>query len=643
MPKKKEGNTKIWDLPKILLLLAIVLLGFLMRFLSFENVMTDNLVQLKGADAYFFARQASLITSQGDLPYLDENICYPEGYVNQREAILYPALLSLAGQFTSIETAIAYLSPILALFTSIVLVFILLELFPKSYKAVMIGAAVISFTGIQYIARSYFGFGDRHVLEAFLLALGLLFLIKAWNRESIKYSFLSGIVFALYQLSWSQTSLLILLLILAIAIKYIFTKDISNRFTIINLVFLALQLPSGIWASYAQSIGITILGILTIFSLHIINRKFKTAGSRSLVLLVSSLLLLILTIIFFRDFADKLGVIIWGFIGNRSSGPVVSEAQPMFTIYSNISLLPPTAVTFQVALFALSIYGLIKYLQDKDITIAVFGLALALLALIRIRSEYYYVLFSALGLAYLVIKHPQSFTYIVILLAGFFLTYIAAWTQDLQAQRSSLAFSNADYEMAVWMRENLPDTSERYGIMADWQLGYLYTYLADKPILAEPNFCNYLKPTEFFLLKDEAQARDMLHSLGVKYVLVKKIDLNKYYYFLTQTNAKDQFKVAQAELEGSKVVLYDQSYYQRMFVKMYNFNGQASSPGKVYTITGNDVNEYPSFEEAVKSGSGNYYSIDENIPSIPIDKLQYFELVHTTIDSSGGVKLFKLL
>jgi len=430
---------------------------------------------------------------------------------------------------------------------------------------------------------------------------------------------------------------------LAISIKYIFTNVISSKFTIINLIFLALQLPSGIWASYGQSTGITIFSILIILALHFINLKFKTASSRSLVLLAITALLTILTIVFFRDFADKLWVIIWGFIGNRSSGPVVSEAQPMFTIYSNISLLPPTAVTFQVTLFALSIYGLIKYLQDKDITIPLFGLALALLALIRIRSEYYYVLFSALGLAYIVIKKPQSFTYIFILLAGFFLTYVAAWTQDLQAQRSSLAFSNADYEMAVWMKQNLKEPNERYGIMADWQLGYLYTYLADKPILAEPNFCNYLKPTEFFLLKDEAQARDVLKSLGVKYVLVKKIDLNKYYYFLTQTNAKDQFKVAQAELEGSKVVLYDQSYYQRMFVRMYNFNGQASSPTKVYTIAGNDVNEYPSFDEAVKSGGGNYYSIDENIPSIPIDKLQYFELVHSTIDSSGGVKLFKLL
>jgi asparagine N-glycosylation enzyme membrane subunit Stt3 len=643
MPKKNKEQKKIWDLPKVLLLLGLILIGFLMRFLSFENVMTDNLVQLKGADAYFFARQASLISSQGDLPYLDENICYPDGYVNQREAILYPALLSFAGQFTSIETATAYLSPVLALLTTVVVVFMLLELFPGKYKAVLIGTSVISFTGIQYIARSYFGFGDRHVLEAFLLALGLLFLIKAWNKQSIKYGALSGIVFALYQLSWSQTSLLILLLTLAISLKYIFSKTISRRFTIINLIFLAMQLPSGIWSAYAQSIGITLLCILAILALHIINLKFRTTSSRLMLLSLTALILLILTVIFFRDFADKLWVIIWGFIGNRSNGPVVSEAQPMFTIYSNISLLPPSAVTFQVALFALSIYGLLKYLQDRDISMAVFGLSLALLALMRIRSEYYYVLFSALGLAYLVIKHPSSFSYILILLAGFLLTYIAAWTQDLQAQRSSLAFSNADYDMAIWMRENLPEAKERYGIMADWQLGYLYTYLADKPILAEPNFCNYLKPTEFFLLKDEAQARDMLNSLGIKYVLVKKIDLNKYYYFLSQTNAKDQFKVAQAELEGTKVVLYDQSYYQRMFVRMYNFNGQAASPSKVYTIVGRDVNEYPSFEEAVKSGSGNYYSKDENTPSIPLEKLQYFELIHTTVDASGGVKLFKLL
>ena len=220
-----------------------------------------------------------------------------------------------------------------------------MELIPKSWKAIYIGLGVISFTGIQYLARSYFGFGDRHILEVALLTIGLYFLIKAWNRENIYWAIASGVSFAIYQLTWSQTSLIVLLLVFAIVLYYIKEPVVSKKITIINIVFLLLQIPAGLWANYQQSIGISILGILAILFSAFVNFKFKSISKRLLVSILFMAGVLIFISMFFGDFLNKLMIIVFGFIGQKSDGPVVSEAQPMLAIYSEITLLPPTTTT----------------------------------------------------------------------------------------------------------------------------------------------------------------------------------------------------------------------------------------------------------------------------------------------------------
>lgn len=642
--KKNKYKNEIKDNRFTLLFIipVIILLGFMIRFLPYSNVMTDNMVQLKGADAYFFTRQAELITETGGLPEIDPGLCYPDGYENQKEGSLYMYLLSFTSRFVDLDTATAYLSPILALLVSVVMVFILLEIFKKEEKAIITGTTVVALTGVQYIARSYFGFGDRHVLEVFLLALGLLFLIKAWNKLSIKWAIVAGIVFAFYQLTWSQTSLLILLLTLSISFYYIKEQSVDKRFTLVTLIFLVLQLPSGIWASYNQSIGIIMCSIFLILFLHFINHKIAKVSHRVMVLVALLFLMYLVLNTFFKEFLDKLIYIIWGFIGQRSEGPVVSEAQPMYVIYEGISFLPPNAVFFQVFLFIMAIVGLFNMLKSRHYIIAIFGLFMALLSVHRIRSEYYFVIFASISLAYLVIKNSEIYKYILIAVIGFVLTYSVAWNSDLQAQRSSLAFSNADYQMAEWMRENVE--GDDYGILADWQLGYLYTYLADKPMLAEPNFCNYLKPTEFFLLQDEATAYEMAKGLGIKYVIVKRIDINKYYYHLNQLDKMDEFKVKQVKYNDVDTIFYDQSYFQRMFARMYNFNGLGTEPDSVFTISSeNEVNVYDSFDSALATGAGVYYSPATQYSSVPLSSLKHFKLIKMFTDDQGGVKLYEVV
>jgi hypothetical protein len=197
------------------------------------------------------------------------------------------------------------------------------------------------------------------------------------------------------------------------------------------------------------------------------------------------------------------------------------------------------------------------------------------------------------------------------------------------------------------MKTSLPAVSEQdpeYGILADWQLGYLYTYLADKPLLAEPNFCNYDVPTRFFMMQDEQAAYNLVKELGIKYILVKYMDYNKYYYYLNQLGASEEFGLTKAKLPEGEKILYDQGYYQRMFVRLYNFNGLGYDPSVVYTLNDKqDVTSYANFNDAVKSGAGSYYSADLNASSVPLKALEHFRLVKISYDNYGGVKLFEVL
>jgi len=512
-----------------------------------------------------------------------------------------------------------------------------------------VGVGVISFTGIQYLARSYFGFGDRHILEVALLTIGLYFLIKAWNRENIYWAVASGVAFALYQLTWSQTSLVVLLLVISIFAYYLFTPKVSKKFTIINIIFLALQIPAGIWANYEQSIGISLIGIVIIISGYFINIKLKKQSHKLWSTLVIAILGLIIANIFFGEFTSKLSNIIFGFLGPKTSGPVVSEAQPMLDIYSEITLLPPNVVFFQLTLFALSLWGFVKMLNGKNLIIALFGLFIAALSFHRIRSEYYFVVLSAISLSYLTLTNPKLFKYFIILIIGFALTFYISWVGDLKNQQSSLAFTSADYKMANWMKENLPaqnlDDPSRVGVLADWQLGYLYTYIASQPLLAEPNFCNNLKPIEFFLMQDEEKAFQYAKDNRIKYIITKELDYSKYYYYLSQTGASDDFGIVKAQYFGKESIYYDQEYYQRMFSRLYNFNGLGSLANDVYTIDkSGQATKYSSFEEARKSSPGStYYSNDNKKSSVPLNDLKHFKLVHVEADLSGGVKLFEVL
>ncbi len=630
-------------------------MGLGLRLLPLKNVFTDSMVQLKGADAYFFTRQAEDIRN-GGLPLVDPLLCYDQGFVYDRGAALYPYILAGMGNFMPLDVATAISSPLFAVIFFVIMFFLLKELFPNNQRAIISGLVVACWTGIQFISRSYLGFGDRHVVENVLLVGGLTLLIKAWHKESWKWGLASGVVFMGYAFVWSQSSLILGIVGLGLVIKYLTQKESSKNFTIINSLALGLPIIVGIAFGNLQQIGVSGAFVLIFIALSIVEKKFNKKQHRLAVSLGVGLLAIAAVYFLANPLWSKLLASIWGFIGNPSNGPVVSEAQPMYVIYNSIDFLPPNAVTLQLIIFTLAVLGFWNMIVKKHYMMAFMGIVLALLSVWRIRTEYYFVIFAAIGVAYLVAETKRGMWLIVGLSSAFVFIYGLVWWQDLSQQNSSLAFTNADYQMAEWMRVNTDNAGvalagnyadgikPSYGVLADWQLGYLYTFTAKKPFVAEPNFCNYDIPTQFFMLNNEQEAYDLLKSRKIKYVVVKAMDLNKYFYYLSQQNKKDDFKMVTGKVQGKQYTFINQDYYTRMASRLYNFDGNAYVPSEIYTIdTDKNLNNFTNYEAAKATGATTFYGVEVNKASVPLEQLKHFKLLQKFVDFQGGVKLFEVV
>lgn len=650
MSTKKSPKEEAFRLNKIL---YWVLFGFIFvlavgfRFLSYNSVITDNTVNLKGADAYFFTRQADLIRTTGSIPETDGLICYPEGFKYDQSAGLYPVTLAFMGNFMPLEFATAVSSPIFAGLLFLVAFFLLRELFKKNDYAVLGGLAVIAFMGIQFISRSYFGFGDRHVLETLLFTLGLFGFVKAINKGSYKWIAVSALGFALYNYSWAQASLMLLLFGVGALLTILFKEKISPKMLWFLLVIYAVQLIPALAFSNAQLLGIALMLIATTSFGYFLRLKVKIKWQRIFFMLAGIGLVLLLASLIFKPFYAQLTNVIDSYANPKGNGPSVSEAAPMFSIYNSIEIFD--TVFLQLVAMVIGLYGLYLALKKQNYIFFLIGIALAVLSFIRIRTEYYFIIFAGFGVAYAINKYKKLVYVILACVILFFIQYVSAWSSDLAAQRSSLAFSNSDYKMGAWMKANLPenkftDNVADYGVLADWPLGYLYTYVSNKPLLAEPNFCHYLDPVKFYTMSNEQDAYKYMKANKLKYVIVKPIDLNKYYNYLTQLGVQKQMVAVQGTVDGVQKLFVNQSYFQSMGVRLYNFEAKAYTPTKIFTInTNKQLSEFTSFDLAKAEGGTNYFSMDTNSSPVPLEALKHFKLVHSEVDTTGGVKLFEVI
>jgi hypothetical protein len=258
------------------------------------------------------------------------------------------------------------------------------------------------------------------------------------------------------------------------------------------------------------------------------------------------------------------------------------------------------------------------------------------MSLAKIRSEYYLLIINGIAFASIVADYKMFSIFAIVISILFSSIY---WKLENDRGNIGLVFNNNDYSMAEWMKINLPtagvldsgaylnEPRPNYWIAALWDNGYLYSYIAKRPMLASPNLCNYLTPTSLLKQTDEEQAYAMAKSYNIKYILVKLGNMSGYYipsndgrYFFTST------------------------YYKALNQRLFNFNGQTLISKNPFYSSGSKLIQTDNYDLAyMNSTNHEVYGDSGFISPINMPALKHFKLIHSEGIDENSVKLFEVV
>lgn len=646
MSKKSKKNKyaqlkNVIKVPYLKLIIGIIIvIGVALRFLTWNNVvMPDGTIQLKGADAYYFAQEARNVVETGEIPELDKMFCWPDGLVTDPGNLLYSYLLAGASKAMPLEMATALSGPFFSGLAALGIFLILKDLFPDNDFAVIVGTAIASFTGLQYIARSYFGFGDRHVLEVFFAVWSMWAILRAVNFRKWYWAWLAVMFCGLFVLTWDGAPLIIMLFGIGLVINE-FTKELDKKtFLYYLLIYFPLSLL-GVFLENSTLIMGSLLIIFGIVLIWVLKIKLKTLKQQFIAVICIACVGILGLYLFAPNILNAFLDTIRSFILQDEVSSGISEFQPMFNIYTNI-FDPFSKAAVQVFIHGLTIIGFLYMIKRKDYRFLFFGVVLLIISVAKIRGEYYLLIMNAISISY-VAKEYKLFAYFAFIVAVYF--SMLYWGGEIQNNRnSSLVFTSNDYNMAQWMNANLPSTdNDNYWTITRWDLGYLYGYISKKPIYASPNLCNYLFPSQFFIATDNDDIYSVLREKNIKYIVLKFEDFSKYYSDMEKILGTPP-EIIQAAINNQNYFLIEDNYYQTYAARLFNFDGLAVQAKTIYYIdNGSLMNTDNYFEAVLKRDNNKVYGISELESPIDIPALKHFKLIHSEGTGIYQVKLFEV-
>jgi len=252
-----------------------------------------------------------------------------------------------------------------------------------------------------------------------------------------------------------------------------------------------------------------------------------------------------------------------------------------------------------------------------------------------------------------------------------------AWYDSLLWLRdnSPEPFSNPDYYYELYeappKQQEYEYPESAYSIMSWWDYGHWITRSAHRIPICNPFQKGVKSAANYFIAQNEGSANNMLEKLDSRYVIIDHLMPTIKFYAMPTWAGKnpDEFYgtyyVPQKGGKLKSVTFFYPSYYQSTVVRLYNFDGEATTPrdstiiisyvekvnpvGKLYReITG--VQEFSSYEEAEayisKQEPGKYVlgNYDAFATPVPLEKMEHYQLVHTSTQKWQGkpeVKIFE--
>ena len=537
MIKTKDINQYLSSKSSLIFMVIVCGIALMIRTVyPFKSVFGYSFTNYLETDAWnrmMYAQQMSDMSFGSSLVYMAQH------------NLLFSWLISLFGRVLPIELVGAWFPPIIGIGVIIVVFFIGKELFDRNIG--LISALFVALIPSEFLHRSLLGFTDHHVLEVLLMALVVLFLIKAIKSPAVfdKYSVWAGVSLILYMLNWQAGFYMMVGFLFALGIAIL----IYNHFYRLK------------WYAHSMAILIPVVIALAFY--------LPIGGWSHLAFL-------------FPSAHDSQAAQTTGEIISTVSQPLaqrtISEIMPLLFPYGSFNLsVVLSNLHFFTFFFLGGLWLLWKQRANKPLLVfSVWTLVMLIITLNERRFLYYLTLNVGILSAFVVFHiakklRGQVFQNAIILAIPLALISLplAKGVSAIQPYQMSEDWHTA----LVWMRDQ-PDNID--GKVTAWpDYGHFIKYVSGN----EPN---YLPGpggdtlAKFYLSPDMNEAQKYLKELNTSYLIVDEYTL-KYRYATLKLYAGSEINAVSSLMYQ---LYYSQNYpaylelaYQKESIKIFRYRG----------------------------------------------------------------------
>lgn len=542
-------------------LLAVVILGLLLRFLAGKNFLTENGILLPGYDEFYHMRRI-LYTVQNfpETLWFDSYLNYPHGWENVWPPLfdqISAAFCLLLGQTTrpGVEMAASFMPIVFGTIATIVVYFMIREIFDHRTAILASLMTVLAPTYLQY---TRFAAMDHHSLEVLFLLSALLFLILAFCRQEKRYIFaaLAGISLAALAYTWHGATLYLAIIPVYGAIEMAMAlknkrswHETAMALMLALAVAIILILPyrNAAWLKPSFMGIVAVFGAMAVISAlgYIIAKKNMSwkAFPLGIIILFLAFVLLLSSGLLELGGLIKFGLeLIWGgsWIG------MISEAEPLIYDWLTFKQVLFSGLGLNL-LFALAGFAVILiYIRNSQggrrqglmilLLWAAFSIALTFgqlrflyMSTISIGILISILFFYLLDLVRNRLEESNQRSILPAILILFLFLTLPSIAEMVNTVTYSEPMIKGDWqESMAWLKENSNATSffdapvktPEYSVMCWWDYGNWIMYMAERPVVASNFQAGWEDAAKFYLSESEENATALLDERGSKYVFL---------------------------------------------------------------------------------------------------------------------------
>lgn len=555
-------NNKQDSFKSISFILIFFVLGIIIRLLNYPILWIDNNILFPDPDIYYHLRRIVLLL-YNNLYYIPFD-SYLHSFTNQPTYWspyfdIFISIIVLIFNNKNIEFIASFIPPVIGSLTVIPVFLLTKTLFNQNIA--LFSALLFSFS-FESIFISSFAYVDHHFMEVFCIVWFLFFFVKGLqNPQRNIWGIMSGFSLGFSVLMQIASVIYVGIFILYFIIHYIYLylkkqeKEILVKITFQTSLTasLVILLPcafsySGVNflvkydnLSWFQFLFLFLISIFVLF-IDYFNKCFieKSLNFKNyLIFIFYGILSIFLLYIILKPSFSGLSYILL-----KSGNP----------LYYTVAELKPTQIldfkyiigSFSILFYFLPIilgYLFYKLIKENSLPLFFFFIWTVLIGIMTLSSTRFSFLFIIsmnilISFSFFLIRNifqKRSKTFVFTILTIFLIIIIYPMIESsIKFQTKKPWMKLSIYQSMKWLKNNTPVTNyyynpvniPEYNILAQWDMGFPLTYLAERPVVADGYFGNGSIPSQFMFNSDQSQAESIIQKYNVKYIMLTNIISN---------------------------------------------------------------------------------------------------------------------